>query len=132
MAIEVNLIPYNLIPEEIAFDNSLNSLQPLFDEMLNILEQLREGVGAGSTGTGVLAITEGGTGADNAADARTNLGLAVGVNVQGYSSNLDEADAFFGLTDITGTEAETLTDGSDAIGLHTHDKEIAARVALRI
>lgn len=34
---------------------------------------------------------------------------------------LNEAQVFFGATDITGAEAETLTDGSNADNLHTHD-----------
>lgn len=36
-------------------------------------------------------------------------------------ANLDEANTFFGATDITGSEAETLTDGSDASDLHCHN-----------
>ena len=138
-------------------------------------------------GGDVVGIVNGGTGANNAADARVNLGVEIGVDVQGYSVYLDEAITFFTSTDITGAEAETLidgsnadslhahahntttglqggttneychltsaqhteittffastdisaaeaetlTDGSDAIGLHTHDQEIAARIALR-
>lgn len=34
---------------------------------------------------------------------------------------LSEANTFFGATDISGAEAETLTDGSDANALHLHD-----------
>ena len=89
-------------------------------------------MGKGGAAAGILGITFGGTGSDTASGARTNLGVAIGSDVQAYSSNLDEADTFFANTNITGAEAETLTDGSDAIGLHNHNTEIAARIALRI
>ena len=39
---------------------------------------------------------------------------------QDASANLDEADTFFGATDLTAAEAETLSDGSDADALHKH------------
>ena len=39
----------------------------------------------------------------------------------GSAANLTEASTFFGATDISGAEAETLTDGSNADALHVHD-----------
>ena len=37
------------------------------------------------------------------------------------TTNMAEADTFFGATDMSGAEAETLTDGSDASQLHKHE-----------
>lgn len=49
-----------------------------------------------------------------------------GSNSSLTTSIFNEAMTFFGSTDITGAEAETLTDGSDASGLHTHPENSIA------
>jgi hypothetical protein len=71
-------------------------------------------------GTGIVPISGGGTGTDNASAARSNLGLELGVDVQPHDASLDEAVDFFDDTDIAGAEAETLSDGSNADLLHAH------------
>ena len=53
--------------------------------------------------------------------------LAVGF----MPSNLQEGNTFFGATDITGAEAENLSDGTDASLKHVHDQVINGRLSTR-
>lgn len=48
---------------------------------------------------------------------------------QDASAELNEAETFFAATNITGSEAEQLTDGSNADSLHTHSKLVKNAVA---
>jgi hypothetical protein len=48
---------------------------------------------------------------------------------QDASANLDEADTFFGSTDLTASEAEQLSDGSNADSLHYHSGINSSEVA---
>ena len=71
------------------------------------------GLGTIATGTWEatdVAVAHGGTGASTASDARTNLGLVIGTNVQAYDAQLDTlagltADQVAGLEDLAALEA---------------------------
>lgn len=82
---------------------------------------------SGGTITGItdLAIADGGTGASTEAEARVNLGLEIGVDVQAYNSTLSNVGSQFTVADryiystASGvlTEAEITSYGRDVLAL---------------
>ena len=80
---------------------------------------------SGGTISGItdLAIADGGTGASNASDARTNLGLAIDTNVQAYSSALTDV-----ATTASGSDLFFYTTSSGAIS--SADFSAAARTVV--
>lgn len=85
------------------------------------------------TGITDLAIADGGTGASTAANARTNLGLAIGTDVQAYDAGLQSISALttaankmiyttasdtYAVTDLTAT-ARSLLDDADVATMRT-------------
>lgn len=78
--------------------------------------------GAYTPGGTDVAVADGGTGASNASGARTNLGLAIGTNVEAWDSTLDALAGFnsngFMVQTTTDTfTARTITAGSAKISI---------------
>jgi hypothetical protein len=78
---------------------------------------------ASKIGSGQLGISRGGTGAATSSTARSNLGLAIGTDVQAHDALLDDIAA------ITPTKGDLLvTDGTDllALGVGTNGQVLTA------
>lgn len=92
----------------------------------------------GGTITGItdLAVADGGTGASTASAARTNLGVAIGSNVQAWDANLDQVaalsptDGAFIVGDGTSWTAETGVTARASLGLGTMATQNSSAIAV--
>ena len=81
--------------------------------------------GGSITGITDLAVADGGTGASTTANARTNLGLTIGTNVQAWDANLDQiaalavTDGNFIVSNGSAWVAESSATARTSLGLGT-------------
>lgn len=89
--------------------------------------------GGSISGITDLAVADGGTGASNQADARTNLGLVIGTNVLAYDSNLQSFVNTFTLPTTDGTNGQVIsTDGAGTLGFTTPSAGISTGKAIAV
>ena len=86
--------------------------------------------------TGDLPVAEGGTGASNASDARTNLGLAIGSDVQAYDAQLADvagltpSDGGFIVGDGTNFVVESAATARTSLGVDAAGTDNSTNVTL--
>ena len=89
--------------------------------------------GGSISGITDLAVADGGTGASNQADARTNLGLVIGTNVLAYDANLQSFVNTFTLPTTDGTSGQVIsTDGAGTLAFSTPSAGISTGKAIAV
>lgn len=77
-----------------------------------VIDQANAKITGGSiTGITDLAVADGGTGSSTAAGARTNLGVAIGSNVQAWDADLDSLSGVTDVSNLTDVGNLSLTNG---------------------